>query len=84
MYIDVGNNTNRMSSPKRNEPDALSRNMQIKAISIASERLGRPLTQELIDKIRHPGWSYMGHEMIIDTVSTIEASEIEGYISRLY
>lgn len=41
----------------------------------ASERLGYPLPDELIVKVRQHKWSYMGLEMMIDTVKTIEPGE---------
>ena len=63
--------------------DELTISMQNEAIVVASERLGYPLSQELVNKIRNPRWSYMGLEMIIDTVRTIHMSEIEKYISSL-
>jgi hypothetical protein len=64
-------------------PDALTRAMQDEIIKIASERLGCPLPVELIVKVRQNKWSYMGLEMIIDTVTTIEISKIKNYLSKL-
>lgn len=63
--------------------DALSRNMQDEVIKIASDRLGYPLTDELIAKVRQRKWGYMGLEMMIDTVRAIEISEITSYLSKL-
>lgn len=63
--------------------DALSRNMQDEVIKIASERLGYPLPNELTAKVRQHKWSYMGLEMMIDTVKAIEISEITNYLSKL-
>jgi hypothetical protein len=63
--------------------DALSRSMQDEVIKTASERLGYPLTDELIAKVRQRKWSYMGLEMMIDTVRAIEKSEITSYLSKL-
>jgi hypothetical protein len=37
----------------------------------------------MIAKIRQNKWSYMGLEMMIDTVKTIDILEIEEYLSRL-
>ncbi len=62
---------------------ALSRNMQNEVIKIASERLGYPLPDELMTKVRQDKWSYMGLEMMIDTVRAIEKSEITYYLSKL-
>lgn len=56
--------------------------MQNEAISISEERLGKSLTPELVSNIRRP-WSYMGLEMIIDTVRTIELNDLEDYLDRL-
>ncbi len=57
--------------------------MQDEIIKVCSDRLTRPLPKELISKIRNSKWSYMGLEMIIDTVKAIEITELEGYLSRL-
>lgn len=65
------------------DTDKLSRAMQQQAIRIASERLGKPLRKELAEKICQNKWSYMGLEMIIDTVSTIDIKEVENYLSKL-
>ena len=68
---------------KKDKQDNLSKCMQDEVIRIAVNRLGKRLSKELESKVRQPKWSYMGLEMIIDTVNTIDASEIEGYLSRL-
>lgn len=68
---------------KKDEQDSLSVSMQDEIIRIASTRIGKPLPEELIAKVRQRKWSYMGLEMIIDTVKSIDALEIEGYLSRL-
>jgi hypothetical protein len=65
------------------DQDGLSRNMQDEVISIASERLGYALSDELMAKIRQRKWSYRGLEMMIDTVRAIEKSEITDYLSKL-
>ncbi|WP_343304642.1 hypothetical protein AAHN97_24020 [Chitinophaga niabensis] len=62
--------------------DALSLSLQDEGIKIASERLGYPLEDELITNVRQQKWSYMGLEMMIDTVKTIEISEITNYLSK--
>ncbi len=69
----------------RNNDDynALSRNMQDEVIKIASERLGYPLPSDLVAKVRQSKWSYMGLEMIIDSVKGIEKSELLAYLSKL-
>lgn len=66
-----------------NTSDKLSVAMQSEAIRIAEERLRRPLAERLKEKIRLPKWSYMGLEMIIDTVRTIELDDLERYLSEL-
>jgi hypothetical protein len=74
-----------MSFDKRqDEVDELTRRMQDEAIKISSKRLGYPLPKLLEDKIRQRKWSYMGLEMIIDTVESIELSELENYLSKLH
>lgn len=65
------------------DQDGPSRNMQDEVISIASERLGYALSDELMAKIRQRKWSYRGLEMMIDTVRAIEKSEITDYLSKL-
>ena len=65
------------------EQDNLSRNMQDEIIKIASERLGYPLTDSLISKVRQLKWSYMGLEIMMDTVKTTEVSDIENYLLHL-
>ena len=57
--------------------------MQNKAISIVEMRLEKPLAEELKEKLRLNRWSYMGLEMIIDTVETIELTDLERYIRDL-
>lgn len=68
---------------KKDDQDGLSRSMQDEIIKIASERLKHPLSEELISKVRERKWSYLGLEMIIDTVKTIEVSKIKNYLSKL-
>jgi hypothetical protein len=68
---------------KRDDQDALSRIMQNDVIKVSERRLAHPLSQQLIAKIRQIKWSYTGLEMMIDTINTIEVSEIENYLSKL-
>ena len=68
---------------KKEDQDALALSMQNAVIKIASERFGHPLSKDLLAKVRQKKWSYMGLEMIIDTVNSIEISKIENYLSRL-
>ena len=68
---------------KKDDQDILARNMQDEVIKIASTRLGHSLPQELIGKVRQKKWSYMGLEMIIDTVKSIEVAKIETYLAKL-
>ncbi len=64
-------------------PDSLIIAMQEDAIRIAELRLNRPLPDNLKEKIRLNRWGYMGLEMIIDTVKTIEANNLERYLDNL-
>ena len=57
--------------------------MQDEVIKIASMRLGKSLPEELVSKVRQKKWGYMGLEMIIDTVRTIDTKEIEKYLATL-
>jgi hypothetical protein len=73
-----------MSLPhNHNQPDKLSQNMQDEVIKIAEKRLGKRLSDILTAKVRQTKWSYMGLEMIIDTVKSIEVGEIENYLTKL-
>lgn len=73
-----------MSLPdNHNQPDKLSQNMQDEVIKIAEKRLGKRLSYTLTAKVRQTKWSYMGLEMIIDTVKSIEVGEIENYLAKL-
>jgi hypothetical protein len=67
-------------SGRNKDQDSLSLSMQNEVISIATLRLNKPLPQELMVKVRQSKWSYMGLEMIIDTVKSIDVSEIESYL----
>lgn len=68
---------------KKDDQDPLSISMQDEIFKIASARMGKPLPEALIAKVKQRKWSYMGLEMIIDTVKSIEVSEIESYLSKL-
>ena len=63
--------------------DKLAIAMQDNVIRLAEERLAKPLDNELKRKVRLNRWSYMGLEMIIDTVRTIELSDLERYLRNL-
>ena len=63
--------------------DKLSKAMQEEIISIAAEKLGRPLSSLLIANVREKGWSYRGLESIIDQITPMDASEIEEYLQRI-
>jgi len=65
------------------QPDNLSANMQNEVIKIAEERLGKPLSNTLINKVPGPRWGYMGLEIIIDTVKTIDITKLESYLLNL-
>lgn len=63
--------------------DSLSLSMQDEVIKIASNRLGRPLSDYLVAKVCQKKWSYIGLEIIIDSVKTLDTREIENYLSKL-
>jgi hypothetical protein len=63
--------------------DRLSIAMQDEAIRIVEQRLNQPLSSKLKAKIRLPKWSFMGLEMIIDTVRTIDIEDLERYLEDL-
>jgi hypothetical protein len=66
-----------------NKQDALSVNMQEAIVGEVQKKLKKWLPKELIENIRSRGWSYMGLEMILDTVKTLEADQIEQYLRNL-
>jgi hypothetical protein len=72
-----------LNGKNNDSQDPLTRNMQNEVIKIASERLGYPLPANLVAKVRQPNWSYMGLEMMIESVREIEKSEILTYLSKL-
>ena len=57
--------------------DELTLNMQESAIGIAQRKLSKELPKEMTDKIRENKWSYMGLEMIIDSINAMNQNEIE-------
>jgi hypothetical protein len=57
--------------------------MQDEVIKIAEKRLCRPLVNDIKEKVCQNRWSYMGLEMMIDTVKDIEFDKIESYLSNL-
>jgi hypothetical protein len=63
--------------------DQLSIKMQEAIIDLAEQKTGRPLRKELLDNIKTRGWSYMGLEMIFDTVKTLDDYAIEDYLRAL-
>ena len=66
-----------------NTVDSLSINMQEAIIGLAQEKLQKPLSEEMIFRIRNPRWSYMGLEMIIDSVKQLERQALEDYLQNL-
>ena len=62
--------------------DELSIAMQNEAVKIAEERLQKRLPSYIVENIQKP-WSYMGLEMIIDTVRTIDLRNLEDYLTNL-
>ena len=62
--------------------DKVASNMQTYIIETSEKRLGKKLSSEIIEKIKKHG-SYIGLEMIIDTVNSIEIEKLEHYINDL-
>jgi hypothetical protein len=67
----------------RKKNNLLNFAMQEEIINICFQRLGYQLSNDLKEQIRQHKWSCMGLEMIIDTVKSIEISQIEAYLSKL-
>jgi hypothetical protein len=63
--------------------DEITFNMQKKIIVILEDRLEKKLSPQIIEKIRTKYLSYIGLEMIIDTVNSIELKDLEIYLDNL-
>ena len=72
-----------MMPEKKDSEDSLSRNMKNEIIKIAYKRLRRKLSEDFIANFLQKKWSYMGLEMIMDSLRTLDKDEIETYLSKL-
>ena len=63
--------------------DDLRVNMQDEILRVSALRLGHEVSNELVNNVRDSKWSYMGLEMILDSVKTIDIDQIEIYLSQL-
>ena len=63
--------------------DELSINMQEAIIGLTQKKLQKTLSDEIILRIRNPRWSYIGLEMIIDSVKQLEGQALEDYLQNL-
>jgi uncharacterized FAD-dependent dehydrogenase len=62
--------------------DKVASDMQTYIIETSEKRLGEKLSSEIIEKIKKYV-SYIGLEMIIDTVNSIEIEKLENYLNDL-
>ena len=62
--------------------DEIILNMQKKIIETSERRLDKKITKEILEKI-NKYQSYIGLEMIIDTVNSIEINKLELYLNDL-
>ncbi len=62
--------------------DKLALSMQTHIIETSEKKLGKKLSKEIIEKIEKHN-DYIGLEMIIDTVNSIEIEKIENYLNDL-
>ena len=62
--------------------DKVSSNMQQYIIETSEKRLRKKLSSEIIEKIKKYS-SYIGLEIIIDTVNSIEIEKLEHYLNDL-
>ena len=62
--------------------DKVASNMQTYITETSEKRLGKKLSSEIIEKIKKYG-GYIGLEMIIDTVNSIEIEKLELYLNDL-
>jgi hypothetical protein len=67
----------------KDDPDKLSQSMQDEIIKMAEGKLKKRLPDEIIAKVRQKKWSYMGLEMIMDTITNTNPEEIESYLAEL-
>ena len=63
--------------------DEITFNMQKKIVEISEDRLESKLSPVIIEKIKTKYLSYIGLEMIIDTVNSIPLKELERYLDDL-
>ena len=58
-------------------------NMQKIIVEISQDRLGKKISPLIIEKIKTKYLSYIGLEMIIDSVKSIEVENLEKYLDDL-
>ncbi|MCW1148233.1 hypothetical protein [Flavobacterium lacisediminis] len=58
-------------------------NMQKIIVEISQDRLEKKISPLIIEKIKTKYHSYIGLEMIIDTVKSIEIENLERYLDDL-
>jgi hypothetical protein len=62
--------------------DKIASNMQTFIIETSEKKLDKKLSLETIEKLKKHS-SYIGLEMIIDTVNSIEIEKLEPYLNDL-
>ncbi|SNA79347.1 hypothetical protein [Flavobacterium psychrophilum] len=62
--------------------DGIASNYIIKKNETSERRLDKKITKEILEKI-NKYQSYIGLEMIIDTVNSIETNKLELYLNNL-
>lgn len=59
------------------------KNMQIEIAKIYENRVSKKLPNEVAEKLKIKYLSYIGLEMIIDTVRSIELSKLDKYLNEI-
>ena len=63
--------------------DKVTLKMQQEVVNISQERLGKKLPEVIVKKIETKYLSYVGLEMIIDSVTSLEIEKLEKYLNDI-
>ncbi len=73
---------NRLNFQKSKPEEAIS-NFQQKIISVSETRLKKKLSNRITNKIETKYFSFIGLEMILDTVESIEIEKLENFLKKI-
>jgi hypothetical protein len=68
---------------RKSKPEKAILNFQQKIISVSETRLNKKLSKRTINKIETKYLSFIGLEMILDTVESIELEKLENYLKEI-